>query len=247
MTQLSPVVNQSFLYVSNLNLAVASNTTLTVAAGQARDSNNVVDMATTATTTINTAVTGLNGLDTGTLAASTWYYVYMIADSSNYNATGFVASTSATTPTLPFGYDSYRRIGCVRSDGSSHFIVSTQIGNGTTRKYFYNAFIAVLSAGTASTYTAVDLSGAVPPLTNTAVNLMASYTPATAANTAVFRPTGSSATSILTISGVVAAKAQDLQIELLSGIASSKAEIDYQLASGSDALTLNVLGFTDNI
>lgn len=247
MTQLVPVINTSFLYVSNLNLSWASNTTLSVGAGAARDSNNIIDMVTFASTTINSAVVGANGLDTGTLAASTWYYVYMIGDSTNYNPDAFLISTSATVPYLPSGYDSYRRIGCAVTNGSTQFVKATQVGTGASRRYFYDTFINALTAGNATAYTAVSLAASVPPLANTPVNLMAVFTPNAAANTASFRPTGSSATSVLTISAVVASQPQNLQIELLSGVSSGASRIDYLVSSASAALTLNVLGFTDGI
>src|ERR1017187_7520789 len=98
MTQLDPIVNALYLDINGLNVsndATTPNTVLNISAGQARDSNNVIDMllgnwlnqgnpATTANslTLLNLAVTGANGLDTGVLAASTNYYVYIIGDSS---------------------------------------------------------------------------------------------------------------------------------------------------------------------
>src|SRR5580692_3582295 len=96
MTQLDPIINQPFLYVNGLlvsNDATTPNTVLDIAAGQCRDSNNVIDMilgdflnegygTDNSSTSLNAAVNGLNGLDTGSLAASTMYAVYIIADSS---------------------------------------------------------------------------------------------------------------------------------------------------------------------
>lgn len=238
------------LYANNLqisNNATTPNTKIDIAAGAARDSTNVYDIILSTATTINTAVVGANGIDTGTLGASKTYAVFVIGDSTNKNSAATLLSLSATAPTLPFGYDVFRRIGWGRTDGSSHFLLFYVVGNGTHRTYYWDAMISVLSAGTATTFTALDLSAAVPVVDNTPVRFYASYTPATAANAASFRPTGSSATTVFDITGVVAAKAQDMQFTVLSKLASSLPKADYKVANGSDALSLSVLGFEDYI
>ncbi|NWD08045.1 phage tail protein [Pseudomonas gingeri] len=62
---------------------------------------------------INTAVVGVNGLDTGALAASTWYSLWVIW---NGTATSGLLSLSATSPTLPNGYTHKARVGWIRTD-----------------------------------------------------------------------------------------------------------------------------------
>ncbi len=245
MTNLmTPVVNAGILYINGMGLNYVGNTTFTVNSGACRDNTNSVDISVTATTTtVNTAVNGLNGLDTGSLAASTWYYVYAIMDTTFNNPSGFILSISASSPTLPGNYQAYRFIGTILTDSSSYIIKFTQIGNGQSREYFWDTAISVLSGGADTSYTAVTLTTGVPPIANTAVNLNASFTPAVAADIASLRPTGSSATTVLTISGVVAAKAQLMQVRLLSAIASSVSKIDY-LVTDSGALTLLVLGYS---
>lgn len=56
-----------------------------------------------------------NGLDTGALAASTWYSVWVIAKADG--TTAGLLSLSATTPTLPSGYTFKARVGWIRTDG----------------------------------------------------------------------------------------------------------------------------------
>jgi hypothetical protein len=58
-----------------------------------------------------------NGLDTGTLAASTWYSVWVI---SNGATTAGLLSLSATAPTMPSGYTFKARIGWIRTDASGN-------------------------------------------------------------------------------------------------------------------------------
>jgi len=62
-TQVQP---DALLYVNGMSIAWTSNTSLTVAAGQCRDSSNETDILVSASTVINTsAANGLNALDTG--------------------------------------------------------------------------------------------------------------------------------------------------------------------------------------
>lgn len=71
-----------------------------------------------ASTTINAAVTGINGLDTGALANNTWYYVYLIHTGA---VSAGLLSTSATAPTMPAGYTFKYRIGAFRTGGAATF------------------------------------------------------------------------------------------------------------------------------
>jgi hypothetical protein len=66
--------------------------------------------------TIDMTVTGAAGLDTGTIAASTWYYIYAI---SNGSAVSCLGSASATTPTLPTGYVYKVRLGAIRTSSAA--------------------------------------------------------------------------------------------------------------------------------
>ena len=65
--------------------------------------------------TLNTAGSGVNGLDTGSLAANTWYAVWLIHNGSVVNS---LLSLSSTAPTMPGGYTYKSRIGWIRTDGS---------------------------------------------------------------------------------------------------------------------------------
>src|SRR5579863_8991112 len=100
--QNDPIYSLPHLYISGLNISVASTTVLALAPGQARDSQDNIDMAvgfpnlqgivypaalnglSQVPLFINSAVNGANGLDTGTLAASTNYAVWLIGDSRGY-------------------------------------------------------------------------------------------------------------------------------------------------------------------
>jgi len=67
---------------------------------------------------INVANVGVvNGLDTGTIAANTWYYVFSI---SNGTTVGGLLSTSIAAPVMPTGYSYRKRLGAFRTDGSGN-------------------------------------------------------------------------------------------------------------------------------
>ena len=89
---------------------------------------------------VDFATNGLNGLDTGSLSANTWYYLFGI-----YNPTtqisGVIASTSKTTPTLPSGFTKKKYLNAaLKTNASSQFQTFTQMDNkfviGVTRQIF---------------------------------------------------------------------------------------------------------------
>jgi hypothetical protein len=79
-----------------------SNNTVNMPALRCLNSTRAVEIA-TSSATLNFATTGLNGLDTGSLVANTWYYIWAILNPTT-GATGFLASTSSTSPTMPSGF-----------------------------------------------------------------------------------------------------------------------------------------------
>jgi hypothetical protein len=80
-----PMVNAGSLYINGLGLNYVSGTTLSVFSGSARDATNQDDIVLAAPTTLNAATVGLNGLDTGVLAATEFYYVYVVGSSLGAN------------------------------------------------------------------------------------------------------------------------------------------------------------------
>lgn len=98
------------------------------------------------TSTIDlTSAGAVNKLDTGTIAASTWYYIYLISNGTN---TGGLASTSSTSPTLPSGYTYFMRVGAMLTDGSVHLYGTYQKG----RRASYTASLLSLGAAGSITY-----------------------------------------------------------------------------------------------
>lgn len=240
---LTPIVNLGNSYINGLAIVYASTTTVTLQLGQARDSTNINDILLTANATIDAAQTGSNGLDTGSLANSTWYAVYVIGSSSNAAQPAGLLSTSATAPTLPLGYDIFRRVGWVRTDGSAHFLKFYQTGAGAGRTLWWDAIISVLSAAGNTSYTAVSMAAAMPSTALTAI-VNYSLAPHTAANAALFRRTGSTSTTNMTITAPVVTVATAGQVTLLTNASQS---IDYKTTEATDALTLSVAAYLDQL
>lgn len=83
-------------------------------------------LATSLSKTLNPANSGVNGLDTGALAATNWYYIWAISDGSLN--TDVMLSLSNSAPTMPVGYTYKALIGCVNR-ASSLFLNFAQRGN----------------------------------------------------------------------------------------------------------------------
>lgn len=262
MTQLDPIVNQGMLYVNGLvvsNNATTPNTVLNVAAGQCRDSNNIIDMilgdflgqgtgTPNSSTSLNTAVVGANGLDTGTLAASTMYAVYVIGDSSSKNPTAVILSANQSLPILPFGYDSYRKIAYWATDASVHFFSGYYSPSGiNVRTFYYDAPQATaITAGHATSYTNVNLIKWVPTINNNVVWIYTSYVPATAGNALSMQP-GNGTGNAVVVTGQVATVAVTSNSKLLAQNVTISSVIspviNYKESNASDAVAISVAGF----
>lgn len=237
----SPIQQLSTLYVTNLQVTWASTSTLTIAAGQARDSTNAMDIALTEATTLNGATTGANGLDTGSLANSTFYAVHVIGSSTNQAQPAVLLSTSATAPYLPTGYDAFRRIGWVLTNGSAQFLKQFTFGNGNVRTTWYDAVITELNAQGSATYAALSLASSVPSTSQMAY-LNWSLLPATPSNSALLRPTDSDSTTNQALYASVAGQENGGQLLMNTNSARS---IDYKTSEATDDLTLLTAGYID--
>lgn len=184
-----PVENQPFLYINGLvvsNNATTPNTKVNLASGQARDVNDVMDINLLTAVVIDTAVIGdINGLDQGVLLASRLYAVYVIGDSTNkHQPAGLISLSANSVPLMPFGYDSYRKVGYAVTDSSVHFLKAYISGNNNARRFTYDSPIATsVTAGTSATYAAIDLSNMVPAVDQTPVTFRANWTANAAADT----------------------------------------------------------------
>jgi hypothetical protein len=108
--------------------ATGLNTNVSVTADEVmlESSSNYYITARGVNLTIACTGSGANGLDTGTVAASTWYSVWVI---SNGATPAGLLSLSSTAPTMPSGYTYGARIGWIRTDSVNKYPLSfTQRG-----------------------------------------------------------------------------------------------------------------------
>lgn len=119
--------------IHGLTLSTAgSSSTFSVAVGLAADST-ATDYMTLASaiskTTSAWAVGTSNGaLDTGTIANSTWYHVYLIKRTDT-GVVDVLISTSASSPTMPTNYTLKRRIGTIKTNGSAQWTKFLQLND----------------------------------------------------------------------------------------------------------------------
>lgn len=144
------------------NLAVTrpGTTQVTVTADELVLYNTSLDgvriTAVNETATITTS--GASGLDTGSEASNTIYYIWIIRKSSDGTVDALLSTASTIgTITFPSGYDQAALVSAVGNNNSSDFIDFKQNG----RKYFFTTWSKMANGtlGTwASTYASVDLT-----------------------------------------------------------------------------------------
>jgi hypothetical protein len=139
------------------NNGTDANNDIDVAEGEARSDDNTTDLALASAITkrldAGWAVgTNQGGLDTGSEAANTWYYVWLIKRTDT-DVVDVLFSASATSPTMPANYTKKRRIGAIRNNASSNILAFTQNANDPELFLFTTpvADIAVINLGTTST------------------------------------------------------------------------------------------------
>lgn len=124
-------------YLFGLNMSNAADTVndITVAAGRAGDEGGarvmVLPSAITKQLDATWAVgTNAGGLNTGSVAANTWYEVHLI-ERVDTEVVDVMFTTTANRATLPTNYTLQRRIGWIRRDGST-ILQFTQTGDYMT-------------------------------------------------------------------------------------------------------------------
>ncbi len=243
-----PVVNAGELYLVGLRLANDATTPdeiVTIATGQARDSTNANDIVVSTAISANNTVAGAGGLDTGTVAASTFYAVYVLDDSTGYNSPTGLLSLSATAPVIPGGYDMYRRVGFVLTDATSDFLVFDQRGSGKDRPMYYRESIATdITAGSSATFAAVSVVASVPKASIMGI-FKVTYTP-TAANDEMALRSGDSGTDEgqAVMSGSVAGVVTIGMMTVPVG-ATLASGVDYKVTGSGVAI--NVQGYVDEL
>ncbi|TGP33332.1 MULTISPECIES: hypothetical protein [unclassified Mesorhizobium] len=156
----------------NLKIVTSSVTAGTITADQLvlEDGSGVPFRATSVSVSYATGTSGANGLDTGSITASNWYYEWVI-----YNGTTVAAllSLSSTAPTMPSGYTFKARVGAVYYDSGAklrfkiQYDRRAQIVVGTNPTTTLIAASGTSGSPTTPTWTAVAVGTLVPATAST--------------------------------------------------------------------------------
>lgn len=132
---------------------------------------------TTVNENVDITASGLNGLDIGFEASSTWYYIYIVSDGNPANVSAMI-STGANGPNFgATGYTHWARVGVVRNDGSGNFVSFVQNGeyvaiDSTTM--CLAQLVPQLAAPAAIPQTSAAMTTITPPIAKTVnVNIVA--------------------------------------------------------------------------
>lgn len=170
-------------YINGVVPKFTSTTSITVPAGlKARDSQDVSDITITSNVVISTGTTGAAGLDTGTIANNTWYYLYLLQNPTNNTSSALLSTVNESATgsiTLPTGYTLKRQLPIAfRTNGSAQ-ILPFIVGAGwpfrpeilyQTQLTYYNGTSTplgttnLLSAGVATTATTINAGSFIPPI-----------------------------------------------------------------------------------
>jgi len=162
---------------SDLGIKVTGNTTATIAFSEVTLKTALGGQSVTVSGgshTLDISTTGAGGLDTGSPANNTFYYVYEIYDPATQTKNVLATATPGSRRTegvynganMPAGYTQSGLIGILLTNGSAHFLQSTQIG----REVFYQTGIACVTNLTplVASLTTKSIAAAVPPMASSA-------------------------------------------------------------------------------
>ncbi|MFO0522246.1 MAG: hypothetical protein ACK515_17785 [bacterium] len=239
--------------IFGLTLSRASATTFQIAVGTARNEDagtaRALVLASALTKSLSAFAAGNNngGLDTGSVATNTWYHVHLIRRDSD-GAIDALYSLSATTPTMPSGWTARRRLGSIRTDGSSQitpFVQNNDVFTWDTPVSDLN----VTNPGTAAVTRTLTVptgvivypvvSWQVVAAASTAVGLL--VTPLTIADTAP-------STTLTTVRARIASASGGEVAAVVSDIptnTSAQVRTRCDSSSASDVLRATTLGWID--
>lgn len=199
MSDLIPIVNtaenlyvQGLQTLTNLNFAPFGPGIVFINKGVCRDSTDTFDIVLNDQTILDPTVNGANGLDTGTLAANTLYYVFAVMDPTNALPSATVMSLSETVPLMPtvrgVTYSAYRLIDHVLTDSSAKLLAITNYGNDKNRYKEFASRLQVLNnqaIGGSSAFQA-SLGAYIPSDNYGRINLLGEFTAVAAGNSIEF-------------------------------------------------------------
>lgn len=230
---------QGVLYGLTLS-AAGSTATFGVAAGAA--SGAVLGSAYTKTASSWALGTGNGSLDTGAIANSTWYHVWLI-QRSDTGVVDILTSLSASSPTMPTNYDRKRRVGSMKTDSSGNWKKFYQNGN----IFLWDAPVQDVAPGTIpSAATLKTLSVPTGVVVESYFNARLTYNTTTetvlinSPQVAAFGGAPDNTNQTFTISSVAQVASMDMRV-----ITNTSAQIRVQGSSGDALYLIDTKGWTD--
>ena len=248
---------QSGLFLQGFIPQSFTNTTMVIGPGSARSitSDWVIEYPGNVPNqpgdiTINTAVIGANGVFPLALSTITpgssiaGAPVYLIGDSSGKNVPGCVIATAAVG-FVPSGYDMFVQIGLAFINSSGNLVPYICNGWYNDKQIMFADAVEILAAGASETIATVDISF-LPANCIGNVNLLYTFTPGAAADTASLIPLGLTSTSKYPVeikAAAALAQTGNFTMQVGSDAAEGNVAAIRYLVSGSDTLSLWVSGF----
>lgn len=245
-----------------IGLHLSNNSTtpdeiIDIDAGICRSSDNTRNMVSSSTVNVNITSSGLNGLDTGSVAADTWYAVYLIMRPDT-GAVGGLISASFTSPTMPTNYTKKRYIGAIKTDADSDIrtFYMPKVANNARWIYWKQNTIGsdnadyIQWAGTATSFTSTTRSAATrvaPGATRQQLGMTMYATPGLLGNldgwSAVEPSTGDGSINWLTYAGVVSTDDMIVSSMMILPVATDRV-IRYRISGSGDGYCyIQVKGF----
>lgn len=249
----------------DVKIEYTSANTITVKSGsRVRSDDNTKDLVLTADIIVDITASGIGGLDTGSEAASTFYYLEI---AGWLNATGLptankecdmadgtritaylTASNRAGggSPTIPTNYTKKRQTRfAIRNDGSLNIIPFSYVDNKWVLISDYSGSINLLTNGAATSYTPINCSSFVPPISTFIKLLNQSWTQNfTASRTCYLKPGGFTndllSWNVRSSDNGTSNGFSTMEIKMKT---STSQIIEYRNNSGDAFQTINFLGF----
>jgi len=99
---------------------------------------------------VDITAVGADGLDSGSMAANTWYSIWVIYNKTT-ETTAAIISLNASSPVLPSGYTYFARVGWARTTSSANQLRHMDQFGGKVN-YLFDSGMYVIASGAAGTY-----------------------------------------------------------------------------------------------
>jgi hypothetical protein len=236
-------------YIRGLTVSYVSASSVQVGVGQCRNSTNtqLITIGTPLTVAITSA--GAGGLDAGTEANNTWYYVYVIKKSSDASISALISTVNeqaSGTITLPSGYDVKRQLPvALRNDAAGNFVPFFMTGaydrpyilyQGSQTNISGIGALNILNSSSVDNFASVGLSGLLPPLSRVVLLRSTLVGGGGGAMAFRFRTPGETHEGVEHYGGAGSAMGLEL-------ITNTSQQIEYYRNLGTGTLSLDVMGY----